>query len=89
MGEIDGRARLYIRLGKGKRDRKLAAYIAADMERGVNVSKLAKELLYSYYTGSSLPAHAGPVMTEHDEDARQVALSAKLKKLSFGSLSRQ
>jgi hypothetical protein len=89
MRESDGRARLYIRLGKSRRDRKLAAYIAADMERGVNVSKLAKELLYNYYTGSSLPTHAGPVVTEPNEDTRQVALSAKLKKLSFDSLSRQ
>ncbi len=35
------------RLGKSKRDRKLAAYIAGDIERGVNVSRLAKELLYT------------------------------------------
>jgi hypothetical protein len=88
MHEIDGRARLYIRLGKSKRDRKLAAYIADDMVRGVNVSKLAKELLYDYYTGSSLPTYAGPVVTEPDEDTRQIALSAKLKKLSFDNLSR-
>jgi hypothetical protein len=88
MHEIDGRVRLYIRLGKSKRDRKLAAYIAADMERGVNVSKLAKELLYNYYTGSSLPTHASPVVTEPNEDTRQIALSAKLKKLSFDGLSR-
>jgi hypothetical protein len=88
MREIDGRARLYIRLGKSKRDRKLAAYIEADMERGVNVSKLAKELLYNYYTGFSLPVEASPVVTEPNEDTRQVALSAKLKKLSFDGLSR-
>jgi hypothetical protein len=88
MREINGRARLYVRLGKSKRDRKLAAYIAADMERGVNVSKLAKELLYNYYTGAFLPTHASPVVTEPDEDTRQVALSAKLKKLSFDNLNR-
>jgi hypothetical protein len=51
MLEADGRCRLYIRLGKSKHDRRLAAYIAADLERGVNVSRLAKELLYNYYTG--------------------------------------
>jgi hypothetical protein len=87
MYEIDGRARLYIRLGKSKRDRRLAAYIAADIERGVNVSKLAKELLYNYYTGSPMPpAHAGLVVAEPSEDTRQAALSAKLKKISFGGL---
>ena len=89
MFEVDGRERLYIRLGKSKRDRRLAAYIAADIEQGANVSRLVKELLYNYYTGSSLPTHAGPVVTEPNEDTRQVALSAKLKKLSFDSLSRQ
>jgi hypothetical protein len=89
MLEADGRDRLYIRLGKRRRDRKLAAYIAADIEQGVNVSRLVKDLLYDYYTGAPMPTHAGPGVTEPDEDTRQVALSAKLKKLSFDSLSRQ
>jgi hypothetical protein len=86
MLEADGRDRLYIRLGKSRRDRRLAAFIEADLERGVNVSKLAKELLYNYYTGVPLPAHAGPVAAEPSEDTRQAALSAKLKKISFGGL---
>ena len=86
MLETDGRDRLYIRLGKNRRDRRLAAFIEADLERGVNVSKLAKELLYNYYTGSPLPSHAGPVVAESNEDTRQAALSAKLKKISFGGL---
>jgi hypothetical protein len=84
--EADGRGRFYIRLGKSKRDRKLAAYIAADIERGVNVSRLTKELLYNYYTGAPLPSHAGPVVAEPNEDARQAALSAKMKKIRFGEL---
>jgi hypothetical protein len=86
MFEADGRARLYIRLGKNKRDRRLAAYIAADIERGINVSKIAKELLYNYYTGAPLPTHTGPAAPEHNEEMRQQALSSKLKKLSFGGL---
>ena len=86
MVEADGRERLYIRLGKNRRDRKLAAYIAADLERGVNVSRLAKELLYTYYTGVPLPNQAGPVAQEQNEDSRQAVLSSKLKKLNFGGL---
>lgn len=86
MFEADGRGRFYIRLGKSKRDRKLAAFIAADIERGVNVSRLTKELLYNYYTGAPSPIHAGSVVAEPNEDSRQAALSAKLKKLSFGGL---
>jgi hypothetical protein len=45
MFEADGRGRLYIRLGKSRRDRRLAEYVAADIERGVNISRLAKDLL--------------------------------------------
>jgi hypothetical protein len=86
MLEVDGRGRLYIRLGKSKRDRRLAAYIAADIEQGGNVSRLAKELLYNYYTGSSLPTHASSEVTGPSEDTRQAELSARLKKLSFGGL---
>lgn len=86
MQELDGRDRLYIRLGKNKRDRRLAAYIAADIEQGVNVSRLVKELLYNYYTGAPMPNHSGPVVPDEDEASRQQALSGKLKKLSFGGL---
>jgi hypothetical protein len=86
MQEIDGRDRLHVRLGKNKRDRKLAEYIAADIERGENVSRLVKELLYNYYTGAPMPHHDGPAVPEVNEDSRQAALSSKLKKLSFGSL---
>jgi hypothetical protein len=86
MLEVDGRDRLYIRLGKSKRDRRLAAHIAADIERGVNVSKLAKELLYNYYTGAPLPYHDRSVAQERNEESRQAALSNKLKKLNFGGL---
>jgi hypothetical protein len=86
MYEPDGRDRLYIRLGKSKRDRQLAEYIAVDIEHGVNVSRLVKELLYNYYTGAAMPYHAGSVKPEPDEDHRQAALSSKLKKLSFGGL---
>jgi hypothetical protein len=89
MFEVDGRERLYIRLGKSKRDRRLAAYIAADIEQGANVSRLVKELLYNYYTGAAIPRHAGPVVPEEDEASRQQVLSSKLKKLSFGSLNQQ
>jgi hypothetical protein len=87
MFDADGRGRLYIRLGKSRRDRKLATCISADIERGVNVSRLAKELLYNYYTGVPLPTHAAPAVPEKNEDTRQAALSAKLKKISFGGLS--
>lgn len=86
MDERDGRDRLYIRLGKNKRDRRLAEYIAADIEHGENVSRLVKELLYNYYTGAPMPHHAGIAIPEPDEDDRQTALSGKLKKLSFGGL---
>jgi hypothetical protein len=86
MFEADGRNRLYVRLGKSKRDRRLAAHIAADIERGVNVSKIAKELLYNYYTGAPLPTHTRPAVPEPSEDARQAALSAKLKKINFGGV---
>lgn len=86
MYEPDFRDRLYIRLGKNKRDRRLAEYIAADIEHGENVSRLVKELLYNYYTGAAMPLHAGPSIPEPDDDNRQAALSSKLKKLSFGGL---
>ena len=86
MQEMDGRDRLYIRLGKNRRDRRLAEYIAADIQQGENVSRLVKELLYNYYTGAPMPHHAGPVVPEKTEDSRQAALSSKLKKISFGSL---
>ena len=86
MYEPDGRDRLYIRLGKNKRDRRLAAYIAADIEQGTNVSQLVKELLHNYYTGTAMPHHTGLVVPEPDENNRQAALSNKLKKLSFGGL---
>jgi hypothetical protein len=84
MRELDDRDRLYIRLGKSKRD-KLAAYIAADIDRE-NVSRLVKELLYNYYTGAPMPNHVGPTVPEENEDNRQAVLSSKLKKLSFGGL---
>jgi hypothetical protein len=81
------RERLYIRLGKNRRDRKLAQHITEDRRRGVNVSKLMKELLYSYYTGEPMPGYSGPIENQAvDEDVRQNALSARLKKLSFDSL---
>jgi hypothetical protein len=86
MFQSNGRHRLYLRLGKSKRDRKLAAYIAADIEQGVNVSRLVKELLYNYYTGAPLSNHTGPAMPERKEETRQAALSSKLKKLTFGGL---
>jgi hypothetical protein len=86
MLEVDGRDRLYIRLGKSKRDRRLAAYIAADIDQGGNVSRLVKELLYNYYTGAPMPNHVGAYVPEEDEASRQQALSGKLKKLSFGNL---
>ena len=86
MHNMMGRDRLYIRLGKNRRDRRLAEYIASDIERGENVSRLVKELLYNYYTGAPMPLHAGPVVPEETEDSRQAALSSKLKKISFGGL---
>ena len=86
MYEPDGRDRLYIRLGKNRRDRRLAAYIADDIEQGANVSKLVKELLYNYYTGAQMPFHPRPGVPERDEEHRQQALSSKLKKISFGGL---
>jgi hypothetical protein len=89
MLEADGRGRLYIRLGKSKRDRRLAAYIAADIEQGGNVYRLVKELLYNYYTGAAMPNHAGQTIPEPDEASRQATLSSKLKKLSFSSLDRR
>jgi len=84
MEEVYGRHRLYIRLGKNKRDRRLAAYIAADIDQGANVSQLVKELLYNYYTGATIPHHAKPAMRK--EEDRESALSTKLKRLSFGGL---
>lgn len=81
------RHRIYLRLGQNRRDRKLAAYIAADIEDGANVSKLIKELLYNYYTGAPLPNHVCSAVPEANEDTRQAALSAKLKKISFASLA--
>lgn len=86
MFQTNRRDRLYLRLGKSKRDRKLAACIATDIEQGVNVSKLVKELLYNYYTGVPLPNPSGLALPEPQEEARQAALSSKLKKLSFGGL---
>jgi hypothetical protein len=86
MFQGNGRHRLYLRLGKSKRDRKLAAYIAADIEQGVNVSRLVKELLYNYYTGAPMSSYSGPVVPEQNEPSRQAALSSKLKKLTFGGL---
>jgi hypothetical protein len=89
MLEPQERHRIYLRLGQNRRDRRLAAYIAADQAYGVNISKLIKELLYNYYTGTPLPTHAGPVVPEASEESRQAALSNKLKKLSFASLGEQ
>lgn len=89
MLEPQARRRIYMRLGQNRRDRRLAAYIAADQARGANISKLIKQLLYNYYTGAPLPDRTGPVMPLASEEARQVALSAKLKKLSFDNLCRQ
>ena len=86
MFQPDERNRLYIRLGQGRRDRRLAAYIAEDISQGVNVSRLVKELLYNYYTGAPSPHHSGPVVPEQNEEGRQEALSSKLKKMSFGGL---
>lgn len=86
MFESNRRNRLYLRLGKSKRDRKLAAYIAADIEQGINVSRLVKELLYNYYTGAPIPHHSRLALPEQNEESRQQALSGKLKKLSFGNL---
>ena len=86
MLEEAGRDRLYIRLGKSRRDRRLAAFIAADIDQGVNVSRLVKELLYNYYTGAPMPNHAGQAIPEPDEASRQATLSSKLKKLNFGGL---
>lgn len=86
MYEPDGRDRLYVRLGKSKRDRRLAEFIAADIERGENVSRLVKQLLYNYYTGAAMPHHSGAVVQAPDEADRQQTLSSKLKKLSFGGL---
>lgn len=86
MQKYDGRYRLYVRLGKSKRDRRLAEFIAADIERGENVSRLVKQLLYNYYTGAAMPHHAGPAVQEPDEEGRQQKLSSKLKTLSFAKL---
>jgi hypothetical protein len=86
MYKPDGRHRLYIRLGKSQRDRRLAEYIAEDIVQGVNVSKLVKELLYNYYTGAPIPHYEGQAAPDQNEDSRQEALSSKLKKLSFGGL---
>ena len=88
MLEADERYRVYIRLGRGRRDRKLAASISADRARGVNVSKLIKELLYNYYTGAAQPTHTSPVEQVVSDEARQSALSAKLRKLNFDNLMR-
>lgn len=84
------RERFYVRLGKNRRDRKLARYITHDRHRGANVSKLVKQLLYAYYTGNPMPGYAGAIREPgvEDEAVRQSALSAKLKKLSFETLSR-
>lgn len=89
MLEPQERHRIYLRLGQNRRDRRLAAYIAADQACGVNISKLIKELLFNYYTGTPLPVRAGPAVSEKSEENRQAALSTKLKKLSFASLSQQ
>ena len=86
MQEPGDRDRLYVRLGKSKRDRQLAEFIAADIEGGENVSKLVKQLLYNYYTGAAMPRHSGAMAQEPDETERQQVLSNKLKKLSFGEL---
>jgi hypothetical protein len=82
------RERFYVRLGKNRRDRKLARYITHDRHRGANVSKLVKQLLYAYYTGNPMPGYAGAIREPgvEDEVVRQQALSAKLKKLSFDVL---
>lgn len=82
----DGRDRLYIRLGKNKRDRRLAVYITADIEQGTNVSQLVKELLYNYYTGAAVPHHTKPTIPQRREENRQSALSSKLKRLKFSGL---
>ena len=85
----DERDRLHIRLGKNKRDRDLASFIAEDIAQGVNVSNLVKELLHKYYTGAPMPAHMRTSTPEPTDDDKQKALSAKLKKISFGNLAKQ
>ena len=81
------RQRFYIRLGKRKLDRRLAEYITTDRQKGVNISRLAKQLLYNYYTGAPLPNYAGTPQPQEDDEARQSALSAKLRKLNFDTLA--
>ena len=83
------RSRFYMRLGKSRRDRKLAAFISADVAKGVNVSKLMKELLYNYYTGVPLPVYESAPQPKDGDEARQTALSAKLRSLSFDALKAQ
>ena len=80
------RERFYFRLGKNRRDRRLATFITRDREQGVNVSKLVKHLLLNYYTGAPLPQHSAQQQLENDEETRQSALSAKLKGLRFDTL---
>lgn len=86
MHEPDNRYRLYIRLGKNKRDRRLADFIAEDIARGENVSRLVKDLLYNYYTGAPMPGHTRAAPPAKNEDVRQQTLSSKLKKLNFSGL---
>ena len=85
----NGRIRFYMRLGKSRQDRKLAACISADVAKGVNVSALMKELLYNYYTGVPLPAYESAPQPQNGDEARQAQLSAKLRSLSFDALKAQ
>lgn len=76
------------------RDIHLSQWVAADMEAGINVSEIAKDLLYAYYLqrqNSStflpaglpslmLPAAAEPV--EEPIDARDDPLVQKMRGLS-------
>jgi hypothetical protein len=87
MLQPEERNRFYVRLGKRKLDRKLAEFISKDRVKGVNVSRLMKQLLYNYYTGTPLPAYAGSQPSQPDDEARQSALSAKLRQLSFDTLA--
>lgn len=69
------------------RDPELAGYMMADMERGVNLSHLIKELLKAYYRGelNTFNQPGGPMATEVI-DQRVLEARNRFKKVSFDKL---
>lgn len=77
-------AALLTKPDNNRRDQLLTQFTQADLETGADLMELLKDLLWQHYTGEQITSPSPP---QPQDDKRQAALSAKLKKMSFAALT--